>query len=263
MKKILIILIILFTGCIGDNECHNLEKEYQRDQCYKEKGECEKISDMNQVNDCLKRKAIEEINPNICDKIEDNIQIDSCIIQFADNLDNVCEKINDEIWRDECLLKSLEKSSGQSCQTIIDENKKLECYVKSSIFLNNSNFCDEMNLPNQTDTCKFRASTKILSISSCKNIVDKKIRRKCISSIAMKNITTDECIDPNNQYEQDLCLRTIGEVKRNLSICQMVNLQGHRESCFMHIAIKEKNSTICDNVEGEHNHDSCLKKINS
>lgn len=103
----------IIAGTVSKEDCYNLcetSKQLESDDI-NDCDDIEKTSGGFVTKDiCIQNKAIEEKNPDYCEKIEASINRDACYMWLAEDMENykLCDKISNDIIKTSCMQEYTE-----------------------------------------------------------------------------------------------------------------------------------------------------------
>ena len=240
---------------------------------------CGAIKDPVEGDKCYYEDAEKNNSLVKCSFILSDSLRDKCVYKFAiDRNDSaLCDTIVDRVKEDECYFNVAPSAGLATCNKIINESYKKQCYSKLgnySIFCqglvnysytfciamasNNPKECNAIENLTLVDQCYFDFAKNKTSYQSCVWIKSLGVKDSCYEFVALKTKNQSLCEMINFSYSKQLCsARIIGTE----SYCENLTDYLQRDACFKTFAVENLNEIKCDIIKTDLYRDMCLQEI--
>lgn len=187
--------------------------------------DCQNIPGLKRKDICYWKFAVDDLDVNICDHINNHIIKNSCLLHIAVELkdDQICKQLDEELG-----VNSL--GWGRS-----DVNWLLK------------------------DIClSYTIKEDLSEISYCNNIEDEGIKNGCIEKVAINTLNPEICFmledihtfesgGPKQPLGKAMCLSEIAIKTREYSLCENSN-QVINDYCYRKVAMTTNKLSLCENI---------------
>lgn len=281
MKKYLLFLLLLLSGCIfvdeSPNRCNSLWDPSQKDNCLlmvatqtNNISKCDEINNSYTAEQCYSSLMTyaNSSNASSCERMSD-IRRDDCFMQMAElkNDSSLCMRINFSYERDNCISKIAVASDRPGLCELISLNVsknmcKNEIFEDLAVKNRDVSFCKLLiaeNGSNQdmADTCMFNLAKKLNDTSYCNQIVN----------VFSKELCQTGKIDPASCYRiadpqgQEACLYTSAVYSNDPGQCATMASQSMKDNCYIQVAKNTKNGQLCALISSSVLKDQCTQLV--
>lgn len=255
---LLVILLILVSGCIQTKKISECEQAQFPTDCYTNVAIKEAISSGDptpcdrglmeyegKFNEgrCFSEFAVEYPDSSLCERV--TVHKDLCFEAVAEATRNpdLCYKIEE-------FRKQVEVA-GVELTTTVEECLKRVAY-ESSIVRSGVEACDKLTEYEEKEMCYY--SINIAENCDKKHESDESARRTCYLTMSF---AMDLC---EKTDKRAYCLQTVALRTNNYTLCNFLEKEMHDE-CFYKIALDTNNAELCKKVSYYESRENCLENF--
>jgi hypothetical protein len=283
MKKYLLLLVLVLSGCIFVDESPN--------RCYH-------LWDPSQKDSCLLMVASETNNISKCDEINQTYIAEQCYSMLLMNgtVANIstCEKMSG-VRRDDCFSNlAVAKNDTSFCMRINFSYQRDNCISKIATAHENPNMCEPISINASRDLCKNQIFELLAitnkDISFCRLLIaengsNQDMVDRCIFDLAKSLNDMSYCNQISNEFSKEIC--TTGKIdpatcnqkadskgkqaclyiaatySNDPSNCQTLPSQSMKDNCYIQIAKNTKDEKVCAFISSVDLRDQCSQIVKS
>jgi hypothetical protein len=283
MKKYILLLFLLLSGCIfvdeSPNRCYHLLDPSQKDSCLlmvatetNNISKCDEINQTSIAEQCYSMLLMNgtAANSSTCEKMS-GVNRDDCFsnLAIAENDSSICMNVNYSYERDNCISKiSIAHENPSMCEPIsIDASRDLcknQIFEMLAVTNKDPSFCKLLvseNGSNQdlVDRCIFDLAQSLNDTSYCDQISNEFSKEICLTG-KIDPATCEEIADPMGQ---EACLYIAATYSNDQSSCQTLPSQSMKDNCYMQIAKNTKDVSVCASISSDDLRSQCDQIVNS
>ncbi len=203
---------------------------YARDECFTDVLASNKLGvicplfiDANIQQQCYLEIAQENIDLNLCNKLTEVPDLNTCINEVAPYIDNATE-----------------------CEYIENNDYQQQCYVLAAETFLNSTICEKITNTGSRNICYKNAAEENLEPETCAKITKLILLEDCYMNVAIDSNNSTICEGiRQNVVEWDECYSTIAISRNDYALCENVRLGKNYLPCFIDIAIALNAPEVC------------------
>jgi hypothetical protein len=238
--------------------------------------DCNEKTDTLQRDACYQQKALEENNPELCNKLK-VISKDECISKIAETQKNfgLCKKIFSEEMQNSCYYTiGIANLDAQACASIIQSNqdtiqKRDSCLNTIATTKTDANTCAMISASYSADqyardNCYWTIFTITKDPSICQKFISKTEKEKCVSTMLSTPTTLEDCMQITLDTNRNACIEQIAVIDKNYLLCKQISDSNSKRTCLNKLANlfdSNSNETTCNEMTFTQDKDNCENKL--
>jgi len=216
-----------------------------------------------QRNSCLRTTASDNDDLFICEAIDDTNQRKSCrsgVYQkiAIENLDaNICDYIEEGYYKDSCYEKIAQLTGDATyCEKVGDVEDRDECYLEFILETGDVSLCDLVVTSEYQDACTFISIFYSSDFNQCKNIQNKEYRWMCYHVYIGYTISSETCQTYEDAEDKFECYFESFE-NAEMTDCDKVDEIEYRDECYLNFIERDGDLSQCDLIITPSIRDEC------
>jgi hypothetical protein len=216
---------------------------------------------------CYQEVAIEELDGNLCDRIDDDEERDQCFLNIAKERSTGCPKPPLPPGVEACFIDVVQdKNAFVVCDNIISDDLRDKCFLL--IFDNQpvAAICDRIVGKVRRNGCLTQLANYMKDAAVCDKVDDLDYRDRCLLDVAETMNYTDVtvCERFTAERERNICyghVVNVTSIRGDSATCESITVDKYRELCLADVAPTMKSTDVCDQITSEDMRDRCLSGV--